>query len=296
MVAQQMQAAQQKAAAEAAAAQRQQMVTAGANAVALGGSAPSYYTNAMANEATLAGKERAAKLAKLQQEAAPVAPKAPEGYRPTATGGLEAIPGGPAAIKQQEKDAEIKAKEDADQAQKDLLKERALQGLATATRALSIQAPGANVGGPVTGAFPAATAAIGALSYFGEEAGAKVANLNSDYKTLKSAIGLAELQLLKSASKTGASGLGALNAKELESLQTALAELDVALPEKRQRENLIIIYNSLAKVAGEKPYAAPSAKERNAPRPQSVYNPAMSVPMSGGGEQIRDYDPKTGKW
>lgn len=50
---------------------RNQMVQQGANAVAMGGNVPSYMPNAVFNEATLTGRERAAKLGKAEMEAKP---------------------------------------------------------------------------------------------------------------------------------------------------------------------------------------------------------------------------------
>jgi len=258
IMAQQMRAAQQKAAADAAAAQRQQMVGAGANAVAMGGNVPSYYTNEMANEATLAGRERAAKLAKLQQEAAPPAPKAPEapaGFRPTAAGGLEVIPGGPADIKQQEKAAETKAKEDEVKARALAAKSDLEQTLATIRSALAIQTPGANVGGPIAGFAPRVS------GIFDD----KVPTLDSRYKTIKARLTIDKLAELKALSASGASGFGSLSNQEGQLLGSSIAELDVQLPEKTQRENLLEIDRVLSKTLGVEPLKT-TTRERNAPK------------------------------
>jgi len=255
LLAQQMRAAQQKAATDAAAAQRQQMIGAGANAVAMGGNVPSYYTNEMANEATLAGRERAAKLAKLQQEATPAAPKAPEGFRPTATGSLEVIPGGPADIKQQEKAAETKAKEDEIKARALAAKSDLEQTLATIRSALAIQTPGANVGGPIAGFAPRVS------GIFDD----KVPTLDSRYKTIKARLTIDKLAELKALSASGASGFGSLSNQEGQLLGSSIAELDVQLPEKTQRENLLEIDRVLSKTLGVEPLKT-TTKERNAPK------------------------------
>ena len=219
---------------------RNQMVQQGANAVAMGGNVPSYMPNAVFNEATLAGRERLAKLQKAEMEAKPAPAKVdvPTGYRPTPQGNLEPIPGGPAAEKQANEAAKAEeAKRIADE-RAALVKEGAISTLARVQDAFDFSAK-TNAGGTVAGLFPKITAALGSE-------GARV--LESRYDTIKAALARDQIQQLKELSKSGATGLGSVSNKELDTLQDAVAKLDISLPEDEQRRNLQIIANTLAKI------------------------------------------------
>lgn len=224
---------------------RNQMVQQGANAVAMGGNVPSYMPNAVFNEATLAGRERAAKLQKAEMEAKPAPAKVdvPSGYRPTAQGGLEPIPGGPAAQKLAEEAAKAQdAKRMADE-RAALVKEGALSTLARVQEAFDFSAK-TNAGGTIEGLFPKVTAALFPSAMGSDDARV----LESRYDTIKAALALDQIQQLKELSKSGATGLGSVSNKELDVLQDAVAKLDVSLPESEQRKNLQVIANTLAKI------------------------------------------------
>jgi hypothetical protein len=264
MVAQQMQAAQQKAAAEAAAAQRQQMVTAGANAVALGGSAPSYYTNAMANEATLAGQERAAKLAKLQQEAAPPAPPAPNVgvgrlYDP-ATGSARVIPGGVADAEQQEKALALQKEQEELKARGEAAKQTLAQTQVLIREAIALQrSEGGNIGGQVSGALPNMMRGF-------TESGDKLDALDALYERINARNTVSNVEQLVSDSPKGKNPFAPLSNKEVDIIAGTSGNLKVSRDEKVQVKTLMDLDEFISKKLGVEPLKAAQGKVRNAPK------------------------------
>lgn len=70
----------------------------------------------------------------------------------------------------------------------------------------------------------------------------------SDVETLKSQLTMAAMNAAKAQSKTGATGFGALNSKELKVLQTQVADLDPKLTPAQFNEKLNTIYSHFNKL------------------------------------------------
>jgi plasmid stabilization system protein ParE len=152
--------------------------------------------------------------------------KPPSGYRKTADGELEAIPGGPADVKKQEKYVKDTAAVDSMASELDRL----------ATQANMIKEhPGL---GNITGL-------MGAIP---NVPGGKAADAESLLSTLKSQTAFSVLQTMRNNSKTGGA-LGQVSDKEGELLQNNLAALSKAQSLKQYKESLqqIIDYTQNAK-------------------------------------------------
>lgn len=164
-------------------------------------------------EADLAGRERLEGL--KQRERVDATAKPPTGYRFTADGSLEAIPGGPAAIKSGQAD------------DKQVARSRA--AVAQANR--------------VIGAIDAATKQVGALSagaggaVMAKLPGTGATDLRANLETVKANLGFAELQAMRDASPTGGA-LGAIAVQELIALQSTVASLDASQSPSQLRANL----------------------------------------------------------
>jgi hypothetical protein len=144
--------------------------------------------------------------------------KAPKGFRYTASGSLEAVPGGPEEAKQQKQVA-------ADVVKKQSAKEKATKAYQAADEALKILDKGVK-GAPI---LSANMRVLG--KYVG---GTKSADLDSRLQTLKAIVGFKELNDLKAASPTGGA-LGQIAVKELEFLQSVQGSLN----EKQGDQQLI---------------------------------------------------------
>lgn len=85
--------------------------------------------------------------------------------------------------------------------------------------------------------------------------GFEITKLESEIKTLKSGLALDALAVLKKLSSTGASGLGATNAMEIEMLQNELVTLDATLPSDLPRKFDIIRkhMNTLLNISNDLP-------------------------------------------
>lgn len=162
---------------------------------------------------------------RLQQEING-AGRAPAGYRYTADGGMEAIPGGPADVKAQGKFNQDIASMNAT--------ESAMNELAQQANALKEH------GG--------LDAAVGWQSMFPTMPGSKAANAEALLETLRSKTAFGTLQAMRDASKTGGA-LGAVSEKELKLLESNLAALSKAQsPEQfRQQLDAIVKYAEGAK-------------------------------------------------
>lgn len=153
--------------------------------------------------------------------------KVPAGYRTTPEGNLQAIPGGPA-------DTKLQGALNADTAM--------LQGtnasmdrLATAANALMNHPGVAGITG-LRGKMP-------------DVPGTDAANARADLNNLKSQIAFTVMQELRSNSKSGSSGLGALSDAEGKRLEAAIASLDTTqdIGQFKQRLQAIIDYANGAK-------------------------------------------------
>jgi hypothetical protein len=143
--------------------------------------------------------------------------KAPTGYRFTADGNLEAIPGGPAFQKEQNMDEKQRAKADAGIAQAERLITKVDQALE------KVSGWTAGVGEALQPGL--VTRMTGA------------ADLKADLETIKANLGFAELQAMREASPTGGA-LGQVAVQELVALQSTVASLDQAQSPDQLRERL----------------------------------------------------------
>lgn len=150
----------------------------------------------------------------------------PAGYRATATGNLEAIPGGPA-------DQKIAGQYNADVAQLQSSQADLDRLAASANELLKTSNLGRITG--IVGALP---------NIPGMEGADAQAKLN----TLKSQVGFGVLQAMRNASKTGGA-LGNVSDAEGKRLEANLAALENAQSEKQMRESLqkIVDFSAQAK-------------------------------------------------
>ena len=147
--------------------------------------------------------------------------KAPTGFRFTADGNLEAIPGGPVAIKQAEAEAKEKGLMDAAVRQADTV-------MAKVDEALG------KVGGTTTGL-------IGSVA--GKIPGTTGYDLRQDIDTIKANLGFRELQEMRRNSPTGGA-LGQIAVRELDFLQATIASLDPGQSPPQITKNLNDIKSS----------------------------------------------------
>lgn len=141
--------------------------------------------------------------------------KAPQGFRWTQSGELEAIPGGPADIKQQllqqKEDFQIKGLKD----QADLVIGKVDQALSK----VGLLTTG--IGGSIMGKIP----------------GTEATNLENDIDTIKAILGFSQLTEMRKASPTGGA-LGQVSDRELKLLTSARASLDQKQSAEQLRERL----------------------------------------------------------
>lgn len=201
--------------------------------------------------------------------------KTPAGYRQTAEGNLEAIPGGPA-------DTKLQGALNADTSM--------LQGtnasmdrLATAANAL-LNHPGlAGITG-VRGKVP-------------DIPGSDAANARADLNNLKSQIAFTVMQELRNNSKSGSSGLGALSDAEGKRLEAAIASLDTTqgIDQFKHRLQSIIDYANGAK---DRLRDAFNMKHKTGePKPMAPDSQGPKVGTVESGYRYKGGDPsKTESW
>ncbi len=153
--------------------------------------------------------------------------KTPQGYRKTAEGNLEAIPGGPADLKQQ-------GVLNTDTAM--------LQGSNAAFDRL-----GASANALLN--HPGLAGITGLRGKIPNIPGSAAADAEAQLNTLKSQIGFGVMQELRNNSKSGSSGLGALSDAEGKRLEQNLAALDKAQSIEQMKSSLqsILDYSQGAK-------------------------------------------------
>jgi len=132
----------------------------------------------------------------------------PPGYRWTADGGLEAIPGGPADKKDQIKDAKDSMRAESAVGRADLVIGKVDEALASVK--------GESIVSQRTGFFGSQAAKI---------PGSEAYNLRRTADTIKANIGFQELQAMREASPTGGA-LGQVAVQELNMLQAVIANVD----------------------------------------------------------------------
>jgi hypothetical protein len=146
----------------------------------------------------------------------------PSGYRYTANGDLQAIPGGPGDLKAQAAEAKLEATREAKaRAQQDRI------GKAT-TMVAAIDQAISKVGFGESGIVGARMAGI---------EGTKAYDLARDIDTIKSNLGFAELAAMRAASPTGGA-LGAISDREITYLQSTVASLDIGQSQAQLKANL----------------------------------------------------------
>lgn len=151
---------------------------------------------------------------KLKTSGASSAIKPPSGFRFTAAGELEAIPGGPADAKRDKETEKVAATRQAAQMQADRI-------IAKVDQALSKV-------GATTAGFGANLRSI---------PGTTAKDLDTDLQTIKANLGFAELQAMRQASPTGGA-LGQVAVQELEALQATVASLDQKQSPAQLRQRL----------------------------------------------------------
>lgn len=171
-------------------------------------------------EAILAAKYRNGEISldefaeRMRSKSATSFMKPPTGFRPAGDGNLEAIPGGPADIKQQQREEKEAGLRDATVRQADLMLEKVDQTLK-------------NVSG--------FTAGLG--SRLSAIPGTPARNLEKDIDTLKANLGFEALQEMRRNSPTGGA-LGQVAVQELEMLQSTVSSLDPTQSPAQLKRNL----------------------------------------------------------
>jgi hypothetical protein len=177
-----------------------------------------------------------------EDKKSPAFNKPPTGFRWTATGDLEPIPGGPAFVKTQETE---KKSNDAAMART----QEAELVIGKIDSALS------KVG----------RTSAGVGSYLAGIPGTKATDLESDLDTINSSLGLGKLMELKNNSKAGASGMGALSDKEMNLLISAVTSLKQKQSPDQLRKNLGEVkkrYSNVIKMSdGVNPYEGVNAPQ-----------------------------------
>lgn len=203
----------------------------------------------------------------------PKAPEAPSGFRFTPTGNLEEIPGGPAAASRKREEEQARLAREAAARQEEELRLRIEDAAAKATsekekkrlaeEAAKSAAEDAKVSAESTlreidkaRLLIKAPLAQGFGSSIGGFFGGSAANdLETSYDVIRANEALSRIIALKKASPTGATGFGALNLKELETLQSRFAKLTRSASDEAANTAL----NDLERVIGK---AFPDIREQ----------------------------------
>ena len=233
-----------------------------ANAVTAAGGRPFSMVTPVSATAQARGEEMAAKLANLKSEtnrnlaaAQPKTNEAPAGYRFDPQGNLVAIPGGPAAVA---KAAQEEAAARAERALKLKEEEAAAKGVSVEAEKTAKEASMENMKKDAESSAQATFQEIqkakkGVNKWFSQGLGSGVAgffsgsaanDLEASYTVIGANQALKQIMDLKRISPTGSTGLGALNMKELEVLQSRFAKLTTRSSDKFALEAL----NDLEKV------------------------------------------------
>lgn len=165
--------------------------------------------------------------------------KAPPGFRFTSSGNLEAIPGGPAALKEEKID-EKSAKSSAAMA------DQSRRIIGTIDQALSkVGYTTAGIGGQIMSNIP----------------GTQSSDLEADLATIKANLGFAELQAMRQSSPTGGA-LGAVSERELIALESTIASLKQKQSPEQLRKRLLEIKDHYSRwadtVSGKATQATPA--------------------------------------
>lgn len=231
----------------------------------------------MGQSAYLQQARAQAELDKVRAETlrslSPKLPEAPSGFRFTPTGNLEEIPGGPAAASRKREEEQARLAREAAARQEEELRLRIEDAAARATsekekkrlaeEAAKAAAEDARVSAESTlreidkaRVLINAPLAQGFGSSIGGFFGGSAANdLETSYDVIRANEALSRIIALKKASPTGATGFGALNLKELETLQSRFAKLTRSASDEAAKTAL----NDLERVIGK---AFPDIREK----------------------------------
>jgi len=209
------------------------------------------YTQQARQQAELA--KTLAETAKIQL---PTAKEAPAGYRYTPQGNLQMIPGGPAEVTATAAaEANRLARESAARQQKELdLRIEAAQAQAKteAEKKAASEAAVKTAGEDAKLSAETTLREIGKAerliesplaqgfgsSIGGFFSGSAANDLETSYDVIRANEALGRIIALKKASPTGSTGFGALNLKELETLQSRFAKLSRSMSDKAAKESL----------------------------------------------------------
>jgi len=200
----------------------------------------------LADTAELTRSKTQAEIKKTEAEAAKASASAQTAGRPTpptgyqwmtdatgaATNRLEPIPGGPVAVEQ------AAAKTAADQAipEQAFSLKNTLDKIGVAAK-LTTKPLASGFGSGIAGFF----------------SGSPASDLRSVLTSIKSTLAIDKIIELKKVGKSGSTGMGALNMKELEALQSEIANLEQEQSDERLLAGLKSIYNKVGMAVGYLP-------------------------------------------
>lgn len=201
--------------------------------------------NVVAQRNTVTGEVKSDPRASQSQQQ-----KAPQGFRYRQDGSLEPIPGGPADIAQQEKQAEqarteqetAVVQQEVQQAAQGKIREANTKTRIVANKvdeAIGIIDKNVNQGlkGFISQAIPGSNVAGLGGAVMSLLPGTEATNLENTIRTVKSVLGFQELQAMRDASPTGGA-LGQVSEREIDFLQSAVASMDVGQDVGQLIENL----------------------------------------------------------
>ncbi len=162
--------------------------------------------------------------------------KIPEGYRPTAQGNLEPIPGGPASFSQ----GQIAGKQQVLKEKADKEKQAAIDSADQTIQDLNEAIDMAQKHSVKTGGV------LGAVG--GAVPGTDAYTFAKKLDTVKANIAIGTLQQMRALSQSGASGFGQLSAKELDVLQSKLGNLSTGLAHDDLVKNMKDVQKSIKKM------------------------------------------------
>ena len=244
------------------------------------------------------GKTRAEEK-RLIEESKPKAPAAPTGYRFTANGNLEVIPGGPAVQKDKPPEGyqwkpgpfakatlePIPGGPAAAKAEEALTKQEAEKQAKEALAADAKLAAATTLGQikkarPLIDSFFAQGFGSSIGGFFG---GTPAQDLEQAYDVIRANEALTRIIALKKASPTGSTGFGALNLKELEVLQSRFAKLSRASSDKSAQEALNDLEGVLLTAF---PDLKETKKSTSASAPTRRFDPATGRLIDVAGDRV----------
>ncbi len=216
------------------------------------------------------GKMTPEQYAKIKQQSSPsMYPKPEPGMRFDASGNLVPIPGGTPARKFAEEDAKKQASLDAQKTEADLVIKKINEAL-NQVDSFSAGAGAATKNVPLLGQATGAT------------------DLGANLDTILSSLGLGKLMELKSTSKAGASGMGALSDREMTLLTSALTSLKQSQDPQQLHKHLgdvkVHYQNILQMNQGINPFGGDSLGD---PEADAAIAKVQSAPISENEKKIR---------